>query len=54
MMSNVFNDVPARRGGLQSAFTTFMDKCLTLVAFPLATLHQRLPVDVKEVVATQM
>ena len=50
MMSNVFNDVRARRGGLQSAFTTFMDKCLTLIACPLAKFHQRLPVDVKEVV----
>ncbi len=50
MMSNGFNDVRARRGGLQSAFTTFMDKCLTLIACPLAKFHQRLPVDVKEVV----
>ena len=46
----VFNDVRARRGGLQSAFTTFMDKCLTLIACPLSKFHQRLPVDVKEVV----
>ncbi len=46
----VFNDVRARRGGLQSAFTTFMDKCLTLIASPLSKFHQRLPVDVKEVV----